>query len=223
VQLLILAKRPVAGRAKTRLMPAFGPEGSAALAAAALADTFDAASRSGADRVVVAFDGDPSGVVPDRFEVVPQCTGDLAARLTHAWSSMRGPTLQIGMDTPQVTGPDLDAAFASLDRPGADAALGLAEDGGWWALGLRHPDAMAHRVFTGIPTSEPDTGPRQQTRLVDLGLATVALPVQRDVDLPADAFAVAAAAPHTRFARALAELRPSVPMAAVRTGRDGSR
>jgi len=206
VQLLILAKRPVAGRAKTRLMPAFGPEGSAALAAAALADTFDAATRSSAERVVVSFDGDPTGVVPDRFDVVPQCDGDLATRLTHAWASLTGPALQIGMDTPQLTGADLDAAFASLAQPGMDAALGLAEDGGWWALGLRRPADVVRRVFAGIATSRADTGTRQLARLHHLGLATATLPVQRDVDLPADALAVAAAAPHTRFARTVDEL-----------------
>ncbi|MCB0943424.1 MAG: DUF2064 domain-containing protein, partial [Mycobacterium sp.] len=149
VHLLIVAKRPLPGRAKTRLIPRYGPDGSARLAAAALADTFDAARACRrAERVVVAFDGDPAGVVPPAFEVVPQVPGDLAARLADAWRHVDGPALQIGMDTPQVTGADLDAALDELDRPGTDAVLGPAVDGGWWAIGLRRPAD----VFAGIET-----------------------------------------------------------------------
>jgi glycosyltransferase A (GT-A) superfamily protein (DUF2064 family) len=198
VQLLIVAKRPLPGRAKTRLIPRFGPEGSAALAAAALADTFAAARSSRAARVVVAFDGDPTDVVPPEFEVVPQVEGDLAARLAGAWRHVSGPALQIGMDTPQVTGADLDAAFDALGRPDTDAALGLATDGGWWAIGLHRPAD----VFHGIETSRHDTGQRQLDRLRSLGLATSLLPTVRDVDLPDDVIHVAGAAPDTHFAAA---------------------
>ncbi len=211
MNLLIVAKRPVPGRAKTRLLPAFGAAGSAALAAAALADTFDAARRSSATRVVVAFDGDPTGVVPTDFEVIPQCSGDLSARLARAWRAMTGPTLQVGMDTPQVTGDDLDQAFAALCEPGTDAVLGLADDGGWWAVGLRRPTTtLAGALFTGIATSQADTGSRQLGRLRQLGLATTALPTRRDVDHPADVEAVAAEARDTRFGRVALELLASV-------------
>lgn len=216
VQLLIMAKAPLPGRAKTRLAPRFGPDGSAALAAAALADTFAAAGACRAERVVVAFDGDPTDVVPASFEVVPQVDGDLAARLAAAWSHLTGPGVQIGMDTPQVTGADLDHAFATLHRPGTDAVLGLATDGGWWAIGLRRPAD----VFTGIETSRSDTGPRQLERLRSLGLATRLLARQRDVDLPSDVAAVAAAAPRTRFAAMAAELLadgPTTPVTAARS------
>ncbi len=203
MHLLIVAKQPLPGRAKTRLIPAFGPAGAAALAAAALADTFHAARGCGADRVVVSFDGDPRGVVPSDFEVVAQRTGGLAARLAGAWTDAGGPGLQIGMDTPQLSADDLSAALAELDAPGTDAVLGPAMDGGWWGIGLRRPED----VFAGIATSRADTGARQFARLQSLGLTTRVLATHRDVDHPADAVAVAALAPHTRFAAVLAELR----------------
>lgn len=202
VHLLILAKRPLPGRAKTRLIPAFGAHGAAALAAAALADTFDAARSCCADRVVVSFDGDPDGVVPTDFQVVRQRPGSLADRLAGAWTDAGGPGLQIGMDTPQVTAIDLDAAIRALDAPDTDAVLGPALDGGWWAIGLHEP----LDVFAGIPTSRADTGVRQLARLGELGLETQVLPTRQDVDHPADAVAVAALAPHSRFAATLAEL-----------------
>lgn len=203
VHLLIVAKRPLPGVAKTRLMPAFGPEGAAALAAAALADTFDAARGCRADRVVVSFAGDPTGVVPDGFEVVPQRDGPFDVRLAGAWEDAGGPGLQIGMDTPQVTAADLDAALDQLEAPGTDAVLGPAADGGWWAIGLPHP---VPGLFAGVPMSQADTGARQLARLRELGLATALLPERRDVDLPDDVAVVAAAAPGTRFAAVATEL-----------------
>jgi len=52
------------------------------------------------------------------------------------------------MDTPQVTAAMLDEALVALDT--ADAALGYAVDGGWWAIALRRADA---RAFPGVPMS----------------------------------------------------------------------
>lgn len=197
MHLLIVAKQPLPGRAKTRLIPAYGPLGAAALAAAALADTFAAARACGADRVIVAFDGDPTGVVPAEFDVVTQRRGDLSNRLAGAWADAGGAGLQIGMDTPQVSAADLDAAFEQLASPGTDAVLGPAEDGGWWAIGFhRAPPG----VFADIATSRPDTGARQLARLWALGLTTSVLPPVRDVDHPDDVAPVAALAPGSRFA-----------------------
>jgi rSAM/selenodomain-associated transferase 1 len=208
VQLLIVAKQPRPGFAKTRLMPAYGPEGAAALASAALADTFAAAAASRAERIVVAFDGDPTGIVPDAFEVIPQRDGPFDVRLAGAWEDAGGPGLQIGMDTPQVTAADLDAALDLLALPGNDAVLGPALDGGWWAIGLHQPDPA---VFLDVPMSKPTTGARQLARLADLGLATSLLPSQRDVDEPDDVDLVAAACPPgSRFAAVSAELRGTV-------------
>lgn len=204
VQVLVVAKQPVPGRAKTRLVPGFGPIGAAALARAALADTFAAALACRADRVIVSFDGDPTGIVPDGVVVVPQRPGDLATRLAGAWADAGGPGVQIGMDTPQVTPTDLDDALDALEQPGTEAVLGLADDGGWWAIGLHRP---MDGLFAGIATSRSDTGARQRDRLGELGLATTMLATMRDVDTPADAEAVAALAPSTRFARVLAECR----------------
>lgn len=206
MHLLIVAKRPQAGLAKTRLIPAFGPDGSAELAAAALADTFAAARACRADRVVVAFEGDPTGIVPRRFTVVPQRAGTFAERLEGAWADAGAPGLQIGMDTPQVTAADLDRAMAQLTVPRTDAVLGMAVDGGWWAIGFRTPEPGA---FRRVPMSRPTTGARQLARLEQLGLHTTLLRTFRDVDEAEDVAAVAAAGPQTRFARAAARLVPA--------------
>ena len=201
MDLLVLAKAPVPGRVKTRLCPPCTPVEAAALAEAALADTLLAASACGADRLVVALDGDPGGWLPPGAVVVGQGDGSLADRLATAWSAARGPTVQIGMDTPQVGADDLAAALGELDRH--RAVLGLASDGGWWAIGMRAPRSD---VFAGIPTSVEETGALQRSRLRELGLVPALLDERRDVDTWVDAREVARLAPTTRFAAAVHEI-----------------
>lgn len=197
---LVLAKEPVPGRVKTRLCPPCTAEEAADIAAAALADTFDAAVSSGAERVVAALDGRPGHWLPPGVEVVPQGDGPLAERLATAWSHTSGPGLQIGMDTPQLTASDLDDAMSSLADPDVDAVLGPATDGGWWAIGLPSAD---DRVFAGVPTSRSDTGALQRRRLQALGYRVGDLPTRSDVDHFSEALVVASRAPGSRFAAAV--------------------
>lgn len=193
---LVMAKSPRPGRVKTRLCPPCTPAEAAALAAAALADTLAAVAGCGAERRIVALDGPPGPWLPPGFTVVPQGGGDFNRRLAHAWRTAGGPGLQIGMDTPQATAADLDDALATLDR--ADAALGHAADGGWWAIGLRRADPA---VFAGVPMSRSNTGRRQEARLRALGLDVVLLPTLVDLDTIHDLPAVVAAAPGSCTAR----------------------
>ena len=196
---VLLAKAPVAGRVKTRLHSAFSPHDAATLARAALEDTLAAMSSTSAAHRVVALDGEPGPWLPPGFEVVEQPQGDLGARLAAAFGGVlertgHSPALLVGMDTPQ-----LGAHLAAADFADADAVLGLTDDGGYWAIGLREAD---DRVFDGVPMSTARTGGAQLRRLRDLGLRVRLLPQLRDVDVPADARAVALDAPGTRFAAA---------------------
>lgn len=196
--ILVMAKAPVAGRAKTRLCPPFTARQAAEVAAAALADTLDAVSASGAERRVLALDGPPGPWLPPGMEVVPQVQGSFQARLAAAWEYAGGPGLQVGMDTPQVTATQLDDALGLLDDH--EALLGPALDGGWWALGLRR---WRSGVFDSVPMSAPHTGNAQHARLRSLGLAVRMLPTVRDLDTVDDAEAIAADAPATRTAQAV--------------------
>jgi glycosyltransferase A (GT-A) superfamily protein (DUF2064 family) len=183
--LLVMAKSPVPGRVKTRLCPPCTFEEAAALAEAALADTLEAVAACGASRRIVALDGAPGPWLPPGFTVIPQVTGGLDRRLAAAWSAAGGPGVQIGMDTPQVTRDLLDEALAALDSTAA--ALGLAVDGGWWAIGLRRADP---RAFLGVPMSSSGTGAAQHARLRSLGLDVAPLPPLVDLDTVADLPAV---------------------------------
>jgi glycosyltransferase A (GT-A) superfamily protein (DUF2064 family) len=194
--LLVIAKEPLPGRVKTRLTPPFTPSEAAELALAALEDTLRAVAATSARRRVLVLDGEPGSWLPPGFDVVTQCPGSLDERLADAFARCAGPTLLIGMDTPQVTPDLLDVDFA-----GCEAYFGPAQDGGFWALGLAEPDPA---LLRGVPMSTPMTGAVQRERLVAAGLRVRDLPRLRDVDTAADADAVAALAPHGSFAKRLA-------------------
>lgn len=205
VTLLVIAKEPAPGRAKTRLQPALGEAGAARAAAAALADTLAAVAAAGPDaaRRVVALDGEPGGWLPDGFEVIPQRGSGLGERLGAAFEDVGGPAFLVGMDTPQLSPATIEDACRALCEPGTDAVIGLAGDGGWWGLGLRSPDPG---VFEGVPMSDERTGELQLESLRRHGLSYTELGRMRDVDTIEDARAVAAEAPDSRFARTLEEL-----------------
>jgi rSAM/selenodomain-associated transferase 1 len=205
--LLVIAKAPVAGRVKTRLCPPCSPAQAARLAEAALWDTLAAVAAVPAGRRIVVLDGAVGRWLPAGFEVTAQRGDGLADRLAAAFADGGGPALLVGMDTPQLRPGLLRASLHALAQPGTDAVLGHAPDGGYWAIGLRRPDPA---VFHGVPMSAPDTGVRQAERLRELGLRTTELPRLRDVDRFADALAVAAQAPHGRFAAAVAAISDEI-------------
>jgi rSAM/selenodomain-associated transferase 1 len=202
-RVVVIAKSPQAGRSKTRLTPPCEPEQAARLAEASLRDTLQAVAETRCRERVLALAGPPGGWLPASFTLVDQGEGGLDRRLAHVFASSPGPTLLIGMDTPQVDAALLEEAIDLLLRPGTDAVLGPAEDGGYWAVGLRRPD---RRAFLGVPMSQADTGAHQLRALDRLGLRTEMLPVLRDIDLIEDARAVAAAVPESGFAQTLDEV-----------------
>ncbi|MGW4943060.1 TIGR04282 family arsenosugar biosynthesis glycosyltransferase [Actinoplanes sp. NPDC004185] len=202
-RILVLAKTPVPGRVKTRLCPPWTLEQAASVAAAALDDTLETVGAG-----VLVVDGDHPA--PAGWARIAQRGDQLPARLANAFTDAgAGPVVLIGMDTPQVTRALLAQAAARLAD--ADAVLGQAEDGGWWALGLRDP-AHAEMLRT-IPTSLADTGVRTLRALQDAGLRVSSLPVLRDVDTVADARAVAGLCPpDSQFRRVVNALDAEVPV-----------
>ena len=124
--------------------------------------------------------------MPDIFDVVAQCGGDLGDRLAHGFDVL-GPGVIVGMDTPAAI-VHLPLAIAAV--PSGRDALGLAEDGGYWVIGLASVD---RRVFDDVEMSTADTGRDQLTRLRELGRDVTMVPSARDLDEFADLVAVACA------------------------------
>ncbi|MBP2472776.1 glycosyltransferase A (GT-A) superfamily protein (DUF2064 family) [Crossiella equi] len=214
---LVVAKSPVPGQAKTRLSPPATPEQGARIAWASLVDTLAAVRRTPGVRRAVALTGplhEAVAPVPLRgFAVRPQRGADFAERLANAHLDVGGAVFQIGMDTPQVT-PELLAASVEV-LGSAQAVLGLAQDGGWWGLGVR--EARWASVLRGVPMSREDTGERTLAALRSAGLTVALLPVLSDVDTMADAVAVARDLPGSAFARAVAAVTEVAGVAGVRS------
>ena len=103
------------------------------------------------------------------------------------------------MDTPQVVATDLEAVFETWPED-TDAWFGPADDGGFWALGMRSPRGD---LIRGVPMSRDDTGAIQLERLTAAGLRVSHLPALTDVDTIVEARSVATAAPATSFAKLL--------------------
>ncbi|AKU19190.1 glycosyltransferase [Luteipulveratus mongoliensis] len=198
--MVVIAKEPVPGRVKTRLTSRVSPDAAARVAMASLLDTLDEAARVPAERHVLLLAGRPGLWLPSGWDVVPQTDGGLDHRIATGLAKLpTGSALLVGMDTPQLT-----AGLLANGMPSYDACLGRATDGGFWALGLSD-SSLAPELVEGVPMSTDRTGAAQLERLNDAGLRVQHLSEIRDVDTPADADAVAALAPTTRFARAWRE------------------
>jgi glycosyltransferase A (GT-A) superfamily protein (DUF2064 family) len=209
VTLLVVAKAPEPGRAKTRLAATVGDRVAADIAAAALLDTLDAVAAAPAASRVVALTGDLDAAAAaaqirqrlESFTVIEQRGDDFADRLANAHLDAAAgfPVLQIGMDTPQVTADLLAGCARSL--LGAPAVLGPAVDGGWWVLGVQDP-AMAE-CLRAVPMSQPDTGELTWKALHDNGIDVISVDRLADFDIADDVAAVReACGPASRFARA---------------------
>lgn len=211
VTLLVVAKAPVPGQAKTRLAATVGDRVAAEIAAAALLDTLDAVAATPVAGRVVALAGELDDAVAATeisgrlasFTVITQRGNGFADRLAnaHADAADGHPVLQIGMDTPQVTAGLLGRCARQLaDAP---AVLGLAPDGGWWALGVRTPAGA--EFLRAVPMSTPDTGMLTLKALQRSGIEVSMLEELADVDVVDDVAAIGAVCrPGSRFARVTA-------------------
>lgn len=213
--LLLVAKAPVPGQAKTRLCPPADPTQAARIAAASLLDTLAAVRATASTIPVLAHSGRFADAEYGAeltaalvgWHLLPQRGDTFADRLAnaHADTAAAFPgraVLQIGMDTPQIRPAVLTTALDRLAEH--EAVFGPALDGGWWALGLRDPRYAS--ALRDVPMSTDDTGRRTLAALRGHGVRPATLPVLRDVDDWSSALAVAADLPGTRFADAVASV-----------------
>ncbi len=155
-RLILFARRPVPGGAKTRLIPALGAEGAAALhrrlVLRAMRIARGACQAVPAD-LEVHFDGGSEQAMShwlgDHARFRPQLAGDLGERMAGAFEeSFRTgstATVIIGSDCPDLSPDIIIAAFARLTE--TPVVLGPARDGGYYLIGLSRP---MPELFRGI-------------------------------------------------------------------------
>jgi len=188
IAVAILAKAPVAGAVKTRLIPALGADGAAALQERLIARTVETACAAAIGPVTVWVT--PAPVHPcfarlaslHQTGLAVQPDGDLGARMLAACEAAGGPAIVIGTDCPAMTAAHVREAAAVL-RAGNDAVVIPAEDGGYVLIGSRSPQPGLFVEMTwGIETVMAET----RGRLARNALSWREPALLWDVDRPED-------------------------------------
>ena len=189
----VFARAPVAGEAKTRLIPLLGAQGAAALHGALLRRALAVASEArrrgppvGEVTLHCASDRKHPFLETCREEfgvgLRDQAAGDLGQRMLAAFIEAGAPLLLIGADCPALT-PELLRLCAAELLGGRDAVFLPAEDGGYGLIGLsRHMPAL----FADIPWGSERVMEETRAKLRESGLSWSEPAMIWDVDRPAD-------------------------------------
>jgi rSAM/selenodomain-associated transferase 1 len=185
----VFAKAPIAGRAKTRLIPLLGPSGAAALHYAMVQQALQTALEADVG-VVQLWDTQHDPALCDlaaslRISVRRQCAGDLGQRMSHTFAALLAQTasvILVGSDCPVRSAQDFREADSHLEA-GCDAVLGPTEDGGYHLIALRR---VQPGLFTEIDWSTSVVMEQTRRRLRALELHCHELPMRWDVDRPED-------------------------------------
>jgi len=188
--ILVFARAPVAGRTKTRLVPALGADGAAQLHRALVRHALEAAAAAAPGRVELWGTGDDAGgdlaalAEATGAALRWQPAGDLGTRMKAALAdaiARQGAALVIGSDCPWLEVDVLREADAALARH--DAVLGPADDGGYVLFGMRRVEDV---LFDDMPWGTERVLAETRERLRSLGWNWFELASRSDVDRPED-------------------------------------
>ena len=188
VAVAILAKAPLPGFAKTRLAPALGADGAAALQARLIERAVETARVANIGPVTLwaAPDQDHPAfqTLAALFGVTlaRQPDGDLGVRMLAALAAAQAPAIVIGTDCPALQPAHLRAAAEAL-AGGVDAVVVPVEDGGYALIGAREPQPA---LFADMPWSTAGVMAETRRRLTQLSLSWREPARLGDVDLPED-------------------------------------
>jgi uncharacterized protein len=188
VTIAILAKAPIPGLAKTRLIPALGAHGAAMLQEALTARAVETAIAAQTGPVMLWATPDATHpsfrelVVKSQIAIKRQPDGDLGARMLAACDASAGPVLVIGTDCPSLSPATLLQAASTL-RGGSDVVVIPAEDGGYVLIGMRKPQPT---LFGAMPWGTDTVMTETRNRAAGAKLRCRELPTLWDIDRPED-------------------------------------
>jgi len=187
-----MAKAPIAGTVKTRLLPYLSAEDAAELARSLLLDQLSHLRAIETADLYVAFtplqeEALMKQLVPAPFQLFSQSEGDLGVRMqnvfTHLFSKGHQAIVLIGADLMPVPLEYFAQAYDYLDAPEPRVVLGPSRDGGYYLVGLNRPMPA---MFENMAWSHDQVFIQTVTKLADLGIETRQLPVWFDIDTPDD-------------------------------------
>lgn len=190
--LIIFAKKPQAGKVKTRLSPPLSPQEAAGLYQCMLEDSL-AMALSLDDITPFIFFQDDAGAA-DYFAALtpgilaaPQRGNDLGERMKNAFSELLSRAFSqvaiIGTDSPDLPPEYINEAFELLEREKTDVVFGPAEDGGYYLLALKR---IREELFSELPWSSDGLLAASIARAERLGLGIDLVPQWHDIDTAAD-------------------------------------
>lgn len=191
-KLILFTRYPAAGKCKTRLIPALGPEGAARLhrrLSEEMLARMRVFAQTGEMSLEIRFAGgsraEMTGWLGPEISCRPQEGEDIGARLAQAFSRAFAEGAEkvviVGADCPGLSPEILGNAFAALN--GHDLVLGPARDGGYYLVGLARP---APELFAGIPWGEDGVLAASLARAAGLNLSHQLLAPLSDLDRPED-------------------------------------
>jgi len=180
--LVLFAKYPVPGYAKTRLIPALGAAGAATVHRHLAGRTVDILLQAGAP-VEIRFAGADETQfrdwLGDGVLLIEQVEGGLSERLIDA--ARDHPHILFGADTPDLDVATVASAMAALES--YDVVVGPAEDGGYYLIGMQ---TARPELLIDMPWSTEAVLPETLRRCDMLGLSIALLPMLADCDRPDD-------------------------------------
>jgi N-glycosylase/DNA lyase len=186
--LFIFAKVPLPGRVKTRLVPPLTREEAAYAARVCLEVTLARLATCARARTRLLLEGAPDRALRTLcaslgVEIGRQAAGDLGTKLRTAFGQNDGKVvIAIGSDSPTLDPARVEEAVDALERH--DVVLGPTEDGGYYLIGTRRPEASTG-LFRKIPWSTGNVARATLERAAATGLSVALLPPWYDIDDPA--------------------------------------
>jgi hypothetical protein len=157
---VLMAKVPLAGRVKTRLLSCLEPEAAASLYACFLLDMVGCLESALPGLTRVAYT--PPGRADELGRLLPADIPTLAQRGSHLGERLHNLFVQLledegleevialNSDSPTLPASLVEEALDELRKPSVDGVLGPAEDGGYYLIGLKKP---CKHIFSDIPWS----------------------------------------------------------------------
>ena len=186
--LVIMAKAPLPGDVKTRLVPPLSPEEAAELSRCLLLDLIEELKSFRSGDLFIAFTPVEhaaffSGIADGRFVCIPQRGHDLGERMKHIFEDLFSKGYKnivvIGSDLPVFPSRFLQDAFMALDGSGYSVTFGPSRDGGYYLIGMNR---YVPEIFQGIPWSSNSVLSTTVHKLSALELAPYFVPAWFDID-----------------------------------------
>jgi len=190
--LAVMAKAPVPGSVKTRMVPPLTQKQAAALYRAILRDQLEHLTRLAAIDLYVAFTPDDAAVlmksiVPAAFECFPQRGEDLGERMqeifAELWRRGHRNLVLIGSDVPAVPLDFFRETYSALNCEDKRVVFGPSQDGGYYLVGMNQPTLQ---IFERMTWSHDRVLAQTTAKLTGLGIDFRLLPTWFDLDTIAD-------------------------------------